>query len=356
MPTNYINKVKQKIGFVLITVLLCFISMFALYGCQSTNSTQNQNANDNTNITNEPVNTEEKLNQNQQVASNENTAASENEINENTTVETSTQISGTKIVDDLGDNTPFWIQFIDVGQADAALVQSNGHYMLIDGGNRGDSDTIYAVLERNQIDTLDAVISSHTHEDHCGGLPAAFNATNVSNFYYDGSSATSKIWSTVMDNVKAEGITPIVPNTGDNFMLGDAKVEFVNIPGDYEDENDNSLVVKITYGDTSFLFTGDASHDAEIAMTEANPDILDVDVLKVGHHGSDTATSYPFLRAVMPEIAVISVGEGNSYGHPTEEVLSRLEDAEVEIYRTDQLGDIIVQSNGTQIAVSAEKH
>ena len=145
-----------------------------------------------------------------------------------------------------------------------------------------------------------------------------------------------------------------VPQAGQSFSLGRAKVEFLAPLGIYDNVNDLSLVVRITYGQTAFLFTGDAERPSEYDMTDSGED-LSATVLKVGHHGSNTSTSYVFLRQVMPAYAIISCGKDNAYGHPHEEVLSRLADEGAVVYRTDECGTIVCRSNGAKVTVRTEK-
>ncbi len=248
----------------------------------------------------------------------------------------------------------FSIHFIDVGQADAALVECDGQYMLIDGGNKGDSDIIYSVLKRTGVTDLAIVVGTHAHEDHIGGLPGAYNyadaaLTLCSVTEYD--SAAFRDFKKYADK-KGGGIT--VPSTGDSYTLGSASVTVVGVNGG-SDANNSSIVLMIRYGDTSFLFTGDAEREAEQAILVAGV-ALQADLIKVGHHGSETSTTYPFLREIMPKYAVISVGKNNAYAHPTENTLSRLRDADVQVFRTDLQGDIYCTSDGKTVTVTVEKN
>lgn len=170
---------------------------------------------------------------------------------------------------------------------------------------------------------------------------------------------TSSYSSDAFDNfakyVDQQGIEITIPQIGESFSLGSSSVQIIAPNKEYADINETSIVLKITYGNTRFLFTGDAGRASEMDILEAGFD-LSATVLKVGHHGSDTSTSYPFLREVMPQYAIISVGKDNDYSHPTEEVLSRLRDADVVVLRTDMQGDIVVKSDGETVTITPAKN
>lgn len=251
------------------------------------------------------------------------------------------------------EKSTFSVKFIDVGQADAALIECDGHYMLIDGGNKADSSTIYAILKKEDVKKLDIVVGTHAHEDHIGGLPGAFNYTTSNLTLCPVTSYDSEAFRDFKAAADKNGGGITVPKVGDTYSLGSSKVTILGVNGG-SDTNDTSIVLKITYGKTSFLFTGDAERDAEQAILNRGTDIS-ATVLKVGHHGSDTSTSYLWLREVMPDYAVISVGKGNSYGHPTDDTLSRLRDADVKTYRTDLNGDITFTSDGTKVTAKTQK-
>ncbi len=246
------------------------------------------------------------------------------------------------------------VHFIDVGQADAALVICDGHYMLIDGGNAEDSDLVYAYLERHGASHLDYMVASHAHEDHIGGLSGALNYAKVDTALCPVTEYSSKVFQNLVKYLEGQGKSLTVPEPGDRFELGSAQVEILGPVQEYDDTNDTSIVLRIDYGETSFLFTGDMETGAEGDLLDSGADVR-ATVLKAGHHGSDTSTGYRFLREVSPRYTVISVGEGNKYGHPSEEVLSRFRDAGTEVYRTDMQGHIIAESDGKTVTFRTEK-
>ena len=254
----------------------------------------------------------------------------------------------------LPQDSSFEVHFIDVGQADAALILCDGKAMLIDGGNVSDSSKIYTYLKKQNVSHLDYVVGTHAHEDHIGGIAGALNYASVGTAYCPVTTYTTKAFDNFAKAVQKHGASITVPSAGTTFSLGSAgcKVLAVNTSSD---TNNSSIVLRITYGETSFLFTGDAEREVEQAILSRG-ETLKSTVLKVGHHGSETSTSYVWLREIMPEYAVISVGVGNSYGHPTEEVLSRLRDADVKTFRTDMQGDIICISNGKTVTVTPSRN
>lgn len=247
------------------------------------------------------------------------------------------------------------VTWLDVGQGDAAVIQCGGQSMLIDGGKPEKSSYIYAWLQQHGLSYLDVIVATHVDADHIGGLSGALNYASVGTAYCPVTTGTTETFQSFVKYLAQQGKQITVPTAGETFALGGAQVQIFGPLHSAEDSNDNSIVLKVSFGATSFLFTGDAERAEEQDLLNAGVNLQST-VLKVGHHGSDTSTSYPFLRAVAPQYAVISVGAGNSYGHPTEAVLSRLRDAGVTTFRTDLQGEITAVSDGQTVNFSVAKN
>ncbi len=247
------------------------------------------------------------------------------------------------------------VTWLDVGQGDAAVIQCGGQTMLIDGGKPEKSSYIYAWLQQHGLSYLDVIVATHVDADHIGGLSGALNYASVGTAYCPVTTGTTETFQSFVKYLAKRDRRITVPTAGETFALGGAQVQILGPLHSAEDSNDNSIVLKVSFGATSFLFTGDAERAEEQDLLNAGVNLQST-VLKVGHHGSDTSTSYPFLRAVAPQYAVISVGAGNSYGHPTEAVLSRLRDAGVTAFRTDMQGEITAVSDGQMVNFSTAKN
>lgn len=245
------------------------------------------------------------------------------------------------------------VTFIDVGQADSILLENEGHYMLVDAGNNEDGPKLVNYFKNQNIHQFDYVIGTHPHEDHIGGLDNIIEGFDINTFYMPDVITTTKTFEDVLDSLAGKNMTLSIPKTNATFKLGDATVKVLYVgTEDESDLNDTSIVLKVTYQNVSFLLTGDASTKVEEKL---NPADLESTVLKVGHHGSSTATNEKFLNTVNPKYAIISVGENNQYEHPHTTVLNTLAAHNITTYRTDQDGTIKVITDGTNIEINTSK-
>ena len=247
----------------------------------------------------------------------------------------------------------FEVHFIDVGQADSSLIICDGEAMLIDGGNSEESSLIYSYLRDHEVTHLKYIVNTHPDEDHVGGLSGALNYADAEIAYSSVTEYDSKAFNSFVKYLNDTELT--VPQVGTELELGSATGIVLGPISVYDNMNENSLVIKMTYGDTSFLFTGDAGEEAEYEMIRSGYN-LSADVLKVGHHGSSSSSTVSFLKAVSPSAAVISCGAGNSYGHPTDQTLDRLASFGVTLYRTDLQGHIVCTSDGESVSFTTQKN
>lgn len=247
------------------------------------------------------------------------------------------------------------VNYIDVGQADSILILQGTHAMLIDAGNNDDYELVYKYLNKQGIKSLEYVIGTHPHEDHIGGLDYIINNFNIGKVILPkNAKSNTKTYTDVLKAISKKGLKAINPIPDTSFKLGEA-VCTILAPNSssYEDLNNYSVVVKIEFGDNSFLFEGDAEALSEMEMVKKGYD-LKADVLKVGHHGSSSSTCAKFLAKVQPKYAVISVGKDNSYGHPQKGTMDRLKSSKVKVYRTDECGTIVALSDGKNITFNVK--
>lgn len=241
------------------------------------------------------------------------------------------------------------VHFIDVGQGDSILIQSGNHDMLVDAGENDKADTVVTYLHSQGIDKLDYVIGTHPHSDHIGGLDDVINNFTIDTLIMPAVEHTTKTYKDVLNSASGQGLKITKPEVGKTYQIGDASFQIIAPNGNYGDDLNNwSVGIKLTNGNNSFVMCGDAESQAEAAMCTNDID-LSADVLKLGHHGSNTSTSKDFLNKVNSKYAVISCGMGNSFGHPHQETMDELSTKEIEVYRTDEQGTIIASSNGTDI-------
>lgn len=246
------------------------------------------------------------------------------------------------------------VKFFDVGQADSILVQSAGVNMLIDAGTNNMGNTVVQNLKDLGITKINYLVGTHPHEDHIGGMDDVINNFEIGTIYMPKVQTNTKTFEDVLDAISNKGLTITTPEVGYVFEVGNTKCEVMCAGTGTTEENSNlnlsSIVIRMVYGEESFLFMGDAEE-----KNESSRQWPQTTVLKVGHHGSDTSSSESFLNQVKPEISVISVGINNTYGHPKKTTLDKLNALETSIYRTDQNGTITITCDGTNCVVTTEK-
>lgn len=249
-------------------------------------------------------------------------------------------------------NEDLEVHYIDVGQGDSILVKSKAGNILIDSGSNSYSDYLIDYLLSENISGLDYVIVTHPHEDHIGSMDEVMDYFQVDKVIMPNVIHTSQAFENLIDSIERNGLSITPASAGDSYRLGESEILILGpISEKYSNLNNYSVVLKLINGKNSFLFTGDAENLSENEILDTYYNLLDSDVLKLGHHGSITSTSEDFLKAVNPDYGVISVGTGNSYGHPNQEILELLELNDIEYYRTDLNGSIIFSSDGEKIYI-----
>ncbi|MCK8826040.1 MBL fold metallo-hydrolase [Fuchsiella alkaliacetigena] len=250
------------------------------------------------------------------------------------------------------------VHFIDIGQGDAILIQTpEDKNMLIDGGDRFNwvADRLTGYLEEQNVSTVHAIVGTHPHADHIGGLPAVIENFEVEKVYDSGRVHTTKTYEDYLRLIDRKDILFHTPRRGENIQLGELNFAVLH-PGSGVERyslNNASIVLHLEYGDISFLFTGDVEKEAEKEILASDFD-LEATVLKVAHHGSSSSTIPEFLEEVNPEVAVIQLGEDNRYGHPHDEVLERFKSSGVDVYRNDKHGNIVVKTDGDTYTINAD--
>lgn len=252
------------------------------------------------------------------------------------------------------DGSKLVVSYIDVGQGDATLISKGSFHMLIDAGNNSKGKTVVDYLKNAGVKKLDILVGTHPDSDHVGGLDDVIKGIPIDTVYMPQAKKTTKTYQEVMSALKGKKLEAQMPEIGKEYTYDENLVLRFLSPGkNYKDANNNSLVVQAAYGKTRFLFMGDAEEEAEKDILKQGYDIQ-CDVLKLGHHGSYTATGEAFLKKADPVYGVVSCGKGNSYGHPHAEVMARLEDEDVQVYRTDTMGTVRAVSDGKNVTLSTK--
>ncbi len=233
------------------------------------------------------------------------------------------------------------IHFINTGNSDAILIENNSQFALIDTGDTDDDDKLKSYLQRQGVKRLEYLVLTHYHADHIGGADTVITDFEVGITLVPNGDADTKVYRDYITALSNKGLQPSVPLESSIFNLGSATLTFYNTAGGNSNENNNSLVVLYENGEDRALFTGDAEAEVESKLS-----VGDIELLKVGHHGSKTSSSISFINQLQPEYAVILTGQPNQYGHPHEETLSLFESKGIPVYRTDEQGDIVFTSTG----------
>ena len=251
---------------------------------------------------------------------------------------------------ELTDDDTLEVHYLDVGQGDAVLIKQGDSAMLIDAGNNDKGTTVWSYLLSQNIESLEYAIGTHPDADHIGGLDVVLYKTDCSTIFLPACENDTKTYEELIQTIGQRNQKVVVPKQGENYSLGKARFQILtDTDKNYgEETNDFSIAIRMVFGETSFLFTGDAGIEAEQDML-ASGLTLSADVYKASHHGADTANSESFLTAVKPACCVISCGEGNSYGHPRAGFLNHMRSMGVNVFRTDEQGTIVATSNGKNI-------
>ncbi len=253
----------------------------------------------------------------------------------------------------------FTIYYLDVGQGDCSIIICDDVVMMIDTATVNQKNKIDNALLALDIDEIDFLVITHQHDDHMGNAEAIINKYSVKNIVMpsigDGYDVNFNIYESLLKTISDNNVNPISASSCDSFMLGSANIDILSPTKHYNELNDMSIVLKVTYGSTSFLFQGDASKKVEQQLINDGVDVS-ADIIKVGHHGSNTSTTETYLSYVNPSACIISYGKGNDFHHPNPNVIDRLDNMNIDVYLTLYNGNITVVSDGNEITIYSQKN
>lgn len=366
MPRTWVLSVIILFLFI-VSVAVLPVSARSYFGNSSINKVQNSNSKEPSNTNKEIIPatlTEDnniKTSEISDIDNNDNSSLSEN-MDQSTDVEQTDKAEQEQVQEQIQDqvqeqvsnDSSMIVYFLDVGQGDAIIIESNKHYMLIDAGDNDDGNFLVNYLKDLNVEKLDFVIGTHPHSDHIGGLDDVINDFSIGKIILPNISHNTKTFEDVLDAISNKGLKITKPKVGTEYSLGDASFTIIAPNKDtYRNLNNYSVGIKLTNGKNSFVLYGDAEIEAEYDICD-NGINIQADVLKLGHHGSSTSTSEAVLKAVKPSYAIVSAGINNQYGHPHDETLQKLIDNDIKLFRTDLQGNIIAFSDGENISFNTE--